>query len=154
MRSQCQAEKRRVCAHYRTHTGQIPPALDPVCLKSSFLGPATAQPGLWIGTTAIVHSFLWSICDPSPIHLPVATKPGTPWVKSTLGFFIGDNAGASGAPLRSTLESAVQTKTPPHLSSSPRVSHPLQLWFNYMYHIRAQARSTLMKMQGKKMLKH
>lgn len=128
----------------------------PMLDATLFLRPTAVQPGLWTGGTAMFHYFLWSVCDLFPIHLLVATKPATPWVKITqcprllLEIMLGHLVPSWGQHWK------VQLRQKPYHTClvSPRLSYPLQLWFNCMYHTRAQARSTLMKMQGKKMLAH
>lgn len=106
------------------------------------------------GRGCIVHCVfvvcLWASSPPpssSYSYNPRSEDYPAPWA------FFGDSIGAPSALVRLTLESAAQTEAPQHFSGPPRPSLPLQLWFNYTYHIRAQAGSTsrtLMERQGEK----
>lgn len=148
MRSQCQDREAGVhtvgCP--APHTGQTLPALVPVSCHCS--------PWPLSGRGCIVHCVfvvcLWASSPPpssSYDYNPRSEDYPAPWA------FFGDSIGASSALVRLTRESAAQTEAPQHFSGPPRPSLPLQLWFNYTYHIRAQAGSTsrtLMERQGEK----
>lgn len=124
-------------------------------LQGSFSGLTASQLHLWVGGTAVAHYFfcfvLLSVCGPPPLHLPVATRPATPRVKLivypglSLKTTLGHLVPSQGRPWKMQYRQKPHHRSPWSIKAKPL----LQLWFNYMSHIRAQTGSTpttLMKM--------
>lgn len=153
MRSQCQ-DREVGCTLWDAQFRTLNKLFQPWSLCSS-----AAHLDLSVGGAVWSTVFVWSVCGPLPLHFPVATT-ATPGVKIilhpglSLGTVLGHLVPSWGWHWKA------QHRQKPHstfLVHQGQVFLPLQLRFNYMYHIRAQAGSTsrtLVEMLGEKRLEH